>query len=137
LLKLLLVPAVKSRAAVAVSLRSASPEGPTSPLSLGGPSVFKILYAGQVSHTYGAAELTGPANRLREEADVPLGRYKTKFAWDVSARRDGEHFRVFYRHHYPNRVEETRDTRRFNTLAEAEKFAEAMRQTERFYRDLS
>jgi hypothetical protein len=32
-------------------------------------------------------------------------------------------------------VEETRDTRRFNTLAEAEKFAETMRQVERFYRN--
>jgi hypothetical protein len=85
----------------------------------------------------GAAELTGPTNRLREDADVPLGRYRPNFRWDVSARRDGEHFRVFYRHRYPNGVEETRDTRRFNTLAEAEKFAEAMRQAERFYRNLS
>jgi hypothetical protein len=66
---------------------------------------------------------------------VPFGRYKTKFRWDVVARRDGEYFRVFYRHQYPNAIEETRDTHRFNTLAEAEKFAETMRQTERFYRD--
>jgi hypothetical protein len=43
---------------------------------------------------------------------------------------------VFYRHHYPNGIEETRDTHRFNTLAEAEKFAETMRQTERFCRNL-
>jgi hypothetical protein len=42
---------------------------------------------------------------------------------------------VFYQHHYPNGVEETRDTRRFNTLAEAERFAETMRQVERFYRN--
>jgi len=39
-----------------------------------------------------------------------------------------------YRHHYPNGVEENRDTHRFNTLAEAEKFAETM-QLERFYRN--
>jgi hypothetical protein len=59
--------------------------------------------------------------------------YKTKHRWHVSARRDGDYFRVFYRHQYPNAVEETRDTHRFNTLAEAEKFAETMRQVERFY----
>jgi hypothetical protein len=61
--------------------------------------------------------------------------YMTKFRWGVSARRDGEYFRVFYRHSYPNGVEETRDTHRFNTLAEAEKFAETMRRLERFYRN--
>src|SRR5512132_3681484 len=61
-----------------------------------------------------------PANSSREDADEPLRKYKTKFRWDVSARRDGEYFRVFYRHQYPIGGEETRDTRRFNTLAEAE-----------------
>jgi hypothetical protein len=61
--------------------------------------------------------------------------YKANFRWDVSARRDGEYFRVFYRHQYPIGVEETRDTHRFNTLAEAEKFAETMRQVEQFYRN--
>ena len=66
---------------------------------------------------------------------MPASRYNTKFKWDVSARRDGEYFRVFYLHHYPNGVEETRDTRRFNTLAEAKKFAETMRQVERYYRN--
>jgi hypothetical protein len=66
---------------------------------------------------------------------MPLRMYKTNFRWDVFARRDGEYFRVFYRHHYPNGVEENRDTHRFNTLAEAEKFAETMRQIERFYRN--
>jgi hypothetical protein len=35
----------------------------------------------------------------------------------LSARRDGEYFRVFYRHHYANAIEEIRDTHRFNTLA--------------------
>jgi hypothetical protein len=75
-------------------------------------------------------------NRLRENADVPSSVYKTKFRWDVSARQDGEYFRVFYRHHYPNGVEESRDTHRFKTLAEAEKFAETMLQVERFYRNL-
>ena len=74
-------------------------------------------------------------NRLRENADVPSSVYKTKFRWDVSARQDGEYFRVFYRHHYPNGVEENRDTHRFNTLAKAEKFAETMRQVERFFRN--
>ena len=66
---------------------------------------------------------------------MPLGRYKTKFTWDVSARRDGEHSRVFYRHHYPVELRKLA-TRRFDTLAEAEKFSETMRQTERFYRNL-
>jgi len=61
--------------------------------------------------------------------------HKTKFRWNVSARRDGEYFRVFYRHQYQMGVEETRDTHRFNTLADAEKFAETMRQVERFYRN--
>ena len=74
-----------------------------------------------VSRTYGRGR-TRPANRLREDADVPLGRYKTKFTWDVSARRDGEHFRVFYRHHYPMGLRKLA-TRRFDTLAEAEKFS--------------
>jgi hypothetical protein len=73
--------------------------------------------------------------RWREEADVPLSKYNKKFRWGVSVRRDGEYFRVFYQHHYPAGVEETRDTHRFNTLAEAEKFAETMRQVERFYRN--
>jgi hypothetical protein len=63
---------------------------------------------------------------------MPLRTYKTNF--NVCARRDGEHFRVFYRRLYPGGVEETRDTHRFNTLDEAEKFAETMRQVERFYR---
>jgi hypothetical protein len=75
------------------------------------------------------------SNELREDTEVPYSSYKTKFRWEVSARLDGENFRVFYGHHYPSGVEETRDTRRFNTLAEAEKFAETMRQTERFYRN--
>ena len=66
---------------------------------------------------------------------MPLRKYNTKFRWVVSARRDGEYFRVFYQHHYPGGVEETRDTHRFNTLAEAEKFAETMRQAEQFYRN--
>jgi hypothetical protein len=74
---------------------------------------------------------------MKGEADVPSSMYKTKHRWDVSARRDGEYFRVFYRHDYPNGVEETRDTHRFNTLAEAEKFAETMRRVERFYRNPS
>jgi hypothetical protein len=60
--------------------------------------------------------------------------YKSNFK--VSARRDGEYFRVFYQHHYPSSVEETRDPHRFNTLAEAEKFAETMRKAERCYRNL-
>ena len=66
---------------------------------------------------------------------MPLSKYKTKFRWKISARRDGEYFRVFYQHHYLSGLEETRDTHRFNTLAEAEKFAETVRQAERFYRN--
>ena len=71
---------------------------------------------------------------MKEDADVPLRTYKTKHRWHVSARRDGDYFRVFYGHHYPNGVEETRDTHRINTFAEAEKFADTMRQVERFFR---
>jgi hypothetical protein len=67
---------------------------------------------------------------------VPTSKYDTKFRWKVSARRDGEYFRVFYRHQFPSGVEETRDTHRFNTLAEAETFAETMRKVERCYRNL-
>ena len=74
---------------------------------------------------------------MKGYADVPLRMYKTKHRWHVSARHDGEYFRVFCQHHYPNGIEETRDTHRFNTLAESEKFAEKMRQVERFYRNPS
>jgi hypothetical protein len=64
---------------------------------------------------------------------MPFRGNKNRSNTEVSARRDGEYFRVFYRHHYPHGVEETRDTHRFASLAEAEEFAETMRRVERFY----
>jgi hypothetical protein len=46
------------------------------------------------------------------------------YNWHVRTQQEGEHFRVYYQHHYPNEiVEETRDPRRFNSLEEAEQFA--------------
>ena len=134
MLKLLLVPAVKSRAAVAVQFLCVPGRATTSPLYPGGPSDSKTLYPGHGIAYLRALKLSG--KQISEDADVPSSVYKTKFRWDVSARHDGEYFRVFYRHQYPNAIEETRDTHRFKTLAEAEKFAETMRQTERFYRNL-
>jgi hypothetical protein len=66
---------------------------------------------------------------------VPLSGNKRRSNTEVSARLDGEYFRVFYRHHYPNGVEETRDTHHFRTFADAEEFVETMRRAERFYRN--
>jgi len=62
LLKLLLVPAVKSRAAVAVSLRSASPEGlPQAPFTQVALPTLKRYIPGMASRTYG--RWSCPANR--------------------------------------------------------------------------
>jgi hypothetical protein len=45
------------------------------------------------------------------------------YTWHVRTQLEGGHFRVYYRHHYPNgKVEENRDPRRFNSLEEAEQF---------------
>jgi hypothetical protein len=62
-----------------------------------------------------------------------MGRH---FKWRVRIQQ-GEHFRVYYQHDYPQRTVENRDTRRFNSLAEAEEFAETMRRTNRIYSGLA
>jgi hypothetical protein len=59
------------------------------------------------------------------------------YNWHVRTQQEGEHFRVYYQHHYPNEiVEETRDPRRFNSLEEAEQFAKNVRRTNRIFTGL-
>lgn len=58
------------------------------------------------------------------------------FKWRVRTQQEGKHFRIYYQHDYPHGTDENRDPRRFNSLAEAEKFAEAMRRANRIYMDL-
>ena len=59
------------------------------------------------------------------------------YTWHVRTQLEGGHFRVYYRHHYPNgKVEENCDPRRFNSLEEAEQFAKEMRRTNRIYTEL-
>ena len=59
------------------------------------------------------------------------------YTWHVHTQQEGEHFRVYYQHHYPNgKVEENRDPRRFNSLEEAEQFAKKVRRTNRIFRGL-
>jgi hypothetical protein len=58
------------------------------------------------------------------------------YSWHVRTQQEGEHFRVYYQHHYPKGIEETRDPRRFNSLEEAEQFAETMRRANRIFREL-
>ena len=59
------------------------------------------------------------------------------YNWHVRTQQEGEHFRVYYQHHYPNEiVEETRDPRRFNSLEEAEQFAKNVRRTNRIFTEL-
>ena len=49
----------------------------------------------------------------------------------------GEHFRVSYQHHYPRGiVEKEPDPRRFNSLEEAEHFAEDVRCASRIFTEL-
>jgi hypothetical protein len=59
------------------------------------------------------------------------------FKWRVRTQQEGDHFRVYYQHDYPHGTVETRDTRRFKSLAEAEEFAETMRRMNRIYTNLS
>ena len=54
----------------------------------------------------------------------------------VSTQQEGKHFRVYYQHDYSHGTEENRDPRRFNSLAEAEQFAETMRRANRIYMNL-
>ena len=58
------------------------------------------------------------------------------FRWRVRTQQEGNHFCVYYQHHYPHRTVENRDPRRFNSLAEAEEFAETMRRGNRIYTNL-
>ena len=59
------------------------------------------------------------------------------YSWHVRTQQEGGHFRVYYQHHYPNGiVEENRDTRRFNSLEEAEQFAKDVRRTNRIFTGL-
>jgi hypothetical protein len=58
------------------------------------------------------------------------------FKWRVHTQQEGVQFRVYYQYDYPNGTVENRDTRRFNSLAEAEEFAEAMRRMNRIFTSL-
>ena len=58
------------------------------------------------------------------------------FQWRVRTQQEGKHFRVYYQHDYSHGTVENRDPRRFNSLAEVEKFAETMRRANRIYMDL-
>ena len=60
------------------------------------------------------------------------------YNWHVRTQQEGEHFRVYYQHHYSNGiVEENRDPRRFNSLEEAEQFAKYVRRANRIYTELA
>ena len=58
------------------------------------------------------------------------------FRWRVRTQQEGKHFCVYYQHDYQHRTVENRDPRRFNSLAEAEEFAETMRRANRIYTNL-
>jgi hypothetical protein len=63
-----------------------------------------------------------------------MGRH---FKWRVRTQQEGKHVRIYYQHDYPHGTVETRDTRHFNSLAEAEEFAETMRRMNRIFTNLS
>jgi hypothetical protein len=73
--------------------------------------------------------LSGEAKKMKN-----MGRH---FKWRVRTQQEGVHFRVYYQHDYPHGTVETRDTRHFNSLAEAEEFAETMRRMNRIFTNLS
>ena len=58
------------------------------------------------------------------------------FTWHVRTQQEGGHFRVYYQHRYPKGPVENRDTRRFNSLEEAEQFAKYVRRANRIYAEL-
>ena len=58
------------------------------------------------------------------------------FNWRVRTQQEGKHFCVYYQHDYPHGKAENREPRRFNSLAEAEEFAETMRRANRIYTNL-
>ena len=53
----------------------------------------------------------------------------------VRIQQEDGHFRVYYQHRYPKGPAENRDTRRFNSLEEAEQFAKYVRRV-RIYAEL-
>jgi len=60
--------------------------------------------------------------------------FKRHYAWKVRIEPEGGHFRIFYQHDFPRGViEEERDPRRFNSLEEAEQFAEDVRRANRIF----
>ena len=60
--------------------------------------------------------------------------FKRHYAWKVRIEPEGGHFRIFYQHDFPRGViEEERDPRRFNSLEEAEQFAEDVRLANRIF----
>jgi hypothetical protein len=63
-----------------------------------------------------------------------MGRH---FKWRVRTQQEAVHFRVYCQHDYPHGTVETRDTRHFYSLAEAEEFAETMRRMNRIFTNLS
>ena len=53
--------------------------------------------------------------------------FKKHYAWKVRIEPEGGHFRIYYQHDFPRGVvEEERDPRHFNSLEEAEQFAEGV-----------
>lgn len=62
---------------------------------------------------------------------------KKHYPWQARTQQEGGHFRVCYQYHYPRGlVEEERDPRRFNSLQEAEQFAEDLRRASRIFMGL-
>jgi len=59
--------------------------------------------------------------------------FKRHYAWKVRIEPEGGHFRIYYQHDFPRGVIEERDPRRFNSLEEAEKFAEDVRRANRIF----
>jgi len=63
--------------------------------------------------------------------------FKRHYAWHVRIQHEGGQFRVYYQHHFPRGiVEEERDPRRFNSLEEAEQFANVVRRANRIFTEL-
>jgi len=63
--------------------------------------------------------------------------FKRHYAWHVRIQQEGGQFRVYYQHQFPRGiVEEERDPRRFNSLEEAEQFANVVRRANRIFTEL-
>ena len=60
--------------------------------------------------------------------------FKRHYAWHVRIQQEGGDFRIYYQHNFPRGVvEEECDPRRFNSLEEAEQFAEDVRRANRIF----